>query len=231
MKRVGVPVPDWLHAALRSLRPKREAALDLTGDRDIEWSWVAARLPAGPGVAMDFGNGGSALGLIAALRGWDVAAVDLEDVAWPYVHPRLRLERGDLFDLEFPAAHFDLVLNCSAIEHVGIPGRYGVVADRPDGDLEAMAKMRALMKPGAVMLLTVPIGRDAVFPPLHRVYGPARLPRLLAGFTVISRESWIKRGDNRWASCDEAEALAFVPRERLYALGAFELMRPPDPAC
>ena len=226
MKRVGVPVPDWLHAALATLRPRRENLLDLTGDRDIEWSWVAARLGNGPGAAIDFGNGGSALGLIAAERGFEVTAVDLEAVNWPYVHPRLTLAQGDLFHLPLPEKHFDLILNCSAIEHVGIPGRYGVTAERPDGDLEAMARMRTLMKPGATMLLTIPIGRDAVFPPLHRVYGRERLPRLLDGFHAASREFWIKRADNRWVPAAEAEALAFTPLERLYALGAFVLERP-----
>jgi len=226
MKRIGVPVPDWLHAALSALRPRRDAVLDLAGDRDVEWSWVAAKLPGGPGTAIDFGNGGSALGLIAAERGFDVTAVDLEAVTWPYEHPRLRLARGDVFDLPLPERSFDLVINCSAIEHVGIPGRYGVVAERKDGDLDAMNRLRDLLKPAGLMLLTVPIGRDTVFPPLHRVYGAERLPRLLEGFRVESREFWRKREDNRWVAAGEAEALAFVPRERLYALGAFVLRRP-----
>ena len=226
MKRIGVPVPDWMHGALSTLKPKRADALDLTGDRDVEWSWVAARMGNGPGAAIDFGNGGSALGLIAAERGWDVTAIDLEAVWWPYVHPRLRLAQGDVLHLALPERSFDLVLNCSAIEHVGIPGRYGVTQERPDGDLEAMARLGALMKPGGTMLLTVPIGRDTVFPPLHRVYGAERLPRLLAGFEVASREFWAKRDDNRWTPAPEAEALAFAPRERLYALGAFVLRRP-----
>ena len=226
MKRVGVPIPDWLHRSLSALRPRRGRIVDLSGDRDIEWSWVAARIGRGPGAAIDFGNGGSALGLIAAERGFEVTAVDLEAVSWPYEHPRLRLAQGDILNLPLPERHFDVILNCSAIEHVGLPGRYGVATERRDGDLEAMARMGALMKPGGTMLLTVPIGRDAVFPPLHRVYGAERLPRLLDGFRVASQDFWMKRADNRWVPAAEAQALAFAPRERLYALGAFVLERP-----
>jgi 2-polyprenyl-3-methyl-5-hydroxy-6-metoxy-1,4-benzoquinol methylase len=217
---------DRLRAARRRLAAAPAGGLDLTGDRDVEWSWVAARMGKGTGAVLDFGNGGSALGLIAAERGCDVTAVDLEDVAWPYVHERLRFTRGDVFTLDLPRDHFDLVLNCSAVEHVGLIGRYGVTEARADGDLEAMARLRELMKPDATMLLTVPVGRDAVFAPLHRVYGPERLPRLLSGFTVESREFWLKRADNRWVAAPEAEALAFVPRERLYAIGGFVLRRP-----
>ncbi len=214
-----------LRAARRRMTAPRGAALDLSGDRDVEWSWVAAQIGSGPGEALDFGNGGSALGLIAAGRGYDVTAVDLEAVAWPYAHERLRFVRGDVFELALPKGHFDLVLNCSAVEHVGLAGRYGVSVPRPDGDLEAMARLGALMKPGATMLLTVPVGRDAVFAPLHRVYGAERLPKLLAGFEVASREFWLKREGNRWVSAAEPEALAFAPRERLYAIGCFVLRR------
>ena len=41
--------------ALRNLRhPVRRLAL-LSGDRYIEWSWVAEQMPSGPGEALDFG--------------------------------------------------------------------------------------------------------------------------------------------------------------------------------
>lgn len=230
MKSTNLPLvlPDWLHGALSALRRRArgEAALDLTGDRDVEWSWVAAHLNQGPGAALDFGTGGSALGLIAAERGYEVTAVDLGAVEWPYVHERLSFLRGDIFALPLPRDHFDLVLNCSSVEHVGLVGRYGISTPRSDGDLDAMTRLRELMKPRATMLLTVPVGRDTVFAPLHRVYGAERLPRLLTGFTVVSRELWLKRDDRRWTPVAEQDALAYEPRERLYGIGCFELRRP-----
>jgi hypothetical protein len=118
------------------------------------------------------------------------------------------------------------VLNCSTVEHVGLPGRYGVTESRAEGDLAAMARLRSLMKRGALMLLTIPVGADAVYPPLHRVYGPERLPKLLQGFTVESREYWVKDGQNRWTESDEASALGAPTRERLYGLGCFTLRNP-----
>ncbi|MBI4363923.1 MAG: DUF268 domain-containing protein [Candidatus Latescibacteria bacterium] len=231
MRRVHVPIsiPDPVFSALRAmrkrLRPVASGTRDLRGDRDLEWSWVAARIPSGPGAALDFGCGGSFLGLIAAERGFRVTAVDLEDIEWPYRHARLAFLRGDIFELGLEPEHFDLVINCSAIEHVGLPGRYGVVESRAEGDLAAMARMRALMKPGGRMLLTIPVGRDAVFPPWHRVYGGNRLPRLLEGFSVERREYWIKDAENRWVSSDESAVLNATPRAMLYGLGCFALRR------
>lgn len=232
--QVSVPLPDGLHAALRGL--KRGAlgsgGADLSGDRNVEWTWVAARIPPPPagspasGEALDFGCGESALGLVAAQKGYRVTAVDLRPVAWPYRDERLVFLRGDILTLPLEDSRFDLVINCSAIEHVGIPGRYGVTSAHPDGDLAAMARLRAVLKRGGRMLLTIPVGRDAVFPPWHRVYGPERLPRLLEGLTVESREHWMKDPENRWAKRDEATVLAVRPRERLYGLGCYVLRKP-----
>jgi len=225
-----VPLPDRFYAALRSLarRARRQGPghdLDLSGDRDVEWSWVAGSIPQGPGEALDFGPGVSYLGLIAARRGFSVTAVDLELPDPPYRHRGLRFRQGDILDLPLEDEAFDLILNCSTVEHVGIPGRYGVTTGRADGDLTAMSRLRASMKPDGVMLLTIPVGRDAVFPPLHRVYGPTRLPRLLEGFGVMSREYWTKGEDNRWHVVDEDAALDAVPDERSYGLGCFVLAR------
>ncbi len=116
----------------QSLSPEQgiHAGRNLSGDRDIEWSWVAAQMPSGPGEALDFGHGGSHLGLIAAQRGFNVTAVDLEPARWFYQHPCLRFIQGDILRLPLPAGHFDLVINCSTVEHVGLVGRYGVIGGR-----------------------------------------------------------------------------------------------------
>lgn len=228
--RVSVPVPDGVYGALRGLKHSLKSSggdgRDLTGDRDIEWSWVAAHIPSGLGEALDFGCGESHLGVLAAHRGLRVTAVDLGAVTWPYRHERLAFLQGDVMELQLEDARFDLVINCSAIEHVGIAGRYGVTEARTEGDLAAMTRLRTLMKPGGLMLLTIPVGADAVFAPWHRVYGTERLPRLLEGFTVESREFWVKDAENRWVRSDERAALTAPSRERLYGLGCFALRRP-----
>jgi SAM-dependent methyltransferase len=222
-----------LHSRLRGREPGRPRVPNLLGDREIEWSWVAATMPAGPGEALDFGAGESPLGPLAALRGFRVTSVDLQEIWRPYRVPEIRFLRGDILKLPLPDASFDLVINCSTVEHVGLPGRYGVVEERPDGDLEAMARLWALLKPGGAMLLTVPVGLDAVFSPLTRVYGKARLPRLLDRYLLEREHYWVKDNENRWVPCDRTAALRFEssagswdPLRNVYALGAFVLRRP-----
>lgn len=243
MRRVSVNIPIYLPDAIYNVlrKVKRGMAkyddncvpVNLSGDRDIEWSWVTAQMPLGPGEALDFGPGGSYLGLISAQRGFNVTAVDIEPVQWPYIHPQLHFVQGDILKLPLPKEHFDLVINCSTVEHVGLVGRYGVTEDRPDGDLEAMAHLRELMKPGGVMLLTIPVGQDAIFVPLCRVYGKQRLPRLLEGYVVEKEEFWVKNQENCWVKCDKETALSFKasagswdPLQNVYALGCFVLRKP-----
>lgn len=169
--RVTVPIflPYWLYLPLRKIKRaltlSRKPRINLLGDRDVEWSFVAAHIPDGPGEALDFGSGSSYMGLIAALKGFRVIALDLEPQTFPWRHPNVSFVQGDLLEIDWQPERFDVVINCSTVEHVGLVGRYSVTKERPNGDLEAMARLRILMKPGGVMLLTIPVGKDAVFAP------------------------------------------------------------------
>ena len=210
---------------------KDQPAINLCGDRDIEWTWVMANLPEGRGEnALDFGNGGSPLGLASAMRGYNVTAVDLCNVEWLYEHPNLHFVRGDILKMDLPSRSFNLVINCSTVEHVGLPNRFGVIDNLDDGDLMAMQRLRELMKPGAIMLLTVPVGRDEVFPPMCRIYGQERLPKLLAGYKVYKEQFWLKNEQNKWTISKRDVSLAYRtyggdldPHRNWMGLGCFFL--------
>lgn len=196
---------------------------NLRGDRDIEYSWIVANLPKGSGRALDFGCGTSHLALIAARSGFKTTAIDLTPVHWFYIHHNLDFIQKDIFESGFAPETFDLIINCSSIEHVGIVGRYNVKESRPDGDVEAMAEMKKLLKPEGRMLLTIPIGRDAVFPCLHRVYGKRRLPKLLDGYIIEKEEYWTKNDRNQWLLTEKSKALELEPNRNFYGLGCFVL--------
>ena len=221
---------DKFHAIIRKINTtlNKESYIDLLGDRDIEWSWVASRMPSGPGEALDFGCGKSYLSLIAARRGFQVTAIDVEPIQMPFVYPGLKFIQGDVLN-RFPKAHFDLIINCSTIEHVGLAGRFGITENLPEADVKEMMRLKELMKKDGIMLLTIPVGQDAVFAPLHRVYGEKRLPQLLDGYSVESEEFWIKNKENRWILSDKMSALSFEASwntlRQVYALGLFVLRR------
>lgn len=204
---------------------------NILGDRAIEWAFIEEYLPQGAGRCLDFGPGGSTLATRALEHGMDVIAVDLDDTDWRD-QPGVTFIHSDLIGADLPTASFDVIINCSTIEHVGIPGRYGVIDARPDGDLEAMAILRDLLKPGGIMLLTIPLGHDRIFVPMARVYGTERLPQLLDGFMVDVEHYYIKDNRNRWIWCSREMALDEIasvesndPADDLYALGCFVLRK------
>jgi len=113
---------------------------------------------------------------------------------------------------------------------VGLIGRYGVSIENSDGDIEAMARLKFLMTPSARMVMTIPVGVDKVYSPLHRIYGKIRLPLLLKGFEVLEESFWLKDDNNRWVMVDRETALSFVTDassenalENIYGLGCFLL--------
>ena len=80
---------------------------------------------------------------------------------------------------------FDAAISISSIEHDGL-GRYGDPLN-PTGDLQAMAEIKKLLKPGGLLYLAIPVGQDAVTWNAHRVYGRKRLPLLFDGWNVVDR--------------------------------------------
>ena len=216
----------WLARTYNSYR--QPPPPNLWGDRHVEHAFVAAHTPPGPGQGLDFGSGDSNLALVAVERGLRMMATDRTPVRFPFEHPGFTFVQADAFDLNIAAASLDLIINCSTIEHLGL-GRYGDPLD-PDGDLEGMRRLRGLLKTSGVMVLSTPVGIDAVHAPLHRVYGRSRLPRLLDGWTATTREFWVKNAANRWTLAMEDEALSWRSRPHSYALGCFVLAPAPGSA-
>lgn len=198
---------------------------DLSGDRYIEYGWLARQLPVTAGEhahVFDLGPSEDMTTTKFALsRGYSVTAIGL--MPTKFEHPGLEFVQADF--LQYNTGHvFDWIINISTIEHFGIAGRYGVMKDQPDADLEGMARLRTLMEYRSYMVLTIPIGRDNIVRPYHRVYGRERLPLLLDGYRVLKAEYWGKRDTQFWDKIDSEEALNTVASMQIptyYALGLF----------
>lgn len=228
IRRVRGRIASLLTHLAEAVRPSEPPGINLAGDRDIEWSWVLSHLKIGPGKALDLGPGPfPMLSLTAAQRGYEVLALDRQPLDWPFTVTGITFKQGDILMDNLPAASFDLVINCSTIEHVGLAGRYGVEQFEPEGDLHAMRKLLRATKPGGTMILTLPVGRDALFAPWHRIYGELRLPRLLEGWTVQEQRYWVKMPDDRWHTVTRDQALSRPGGWRYYGLGCFVLTKEP----
>ncbi len=236
---VPVYLPRWLHAPIRKVKRavipatvQQVGQIDISGERNVEWSFLSAEMPSGPGEAFEFGCEAGYMSLLAAQRGFHVVANDLQEQTFTWQHPGVDFVLGDFLNLRLPKNHFDLAINCSSVEHVGIAGRYGIDADDNDGDLDVMRRIVELLKPSGVLLMTAPCGKDAVLRPWCRVYGRERLPRLFAGLATVRQAFWVKNSKNRWQACSPEEALSFEPRNDRtnphacsYALGCFVLSK------
>jgi hypothetical protein len=142
-----------------------------------------------------------------------------------YRHPRVTALQADILDRPLDGRRFDQIINCSSVEHVGLAGRYGSFED-PSGDLKAMAIMRDLLDAQGRMIVTIPVGRDLVCPPLHRIYGHERLPRLLEGYSVQEAQYWRRDpAASAWIEVDRDDALQTEGSEWFYALGLLVLTR------
>ncbi|MCW2989892.1 MAG: hypothetical protein JWM73_486 [Solirubrobacterales bacterium] len=196
---------------------------DLAGDRWVEWSFCFARMADGPGTTLDFGADIGFLSAGAAQRGHEVVAFDRLPSELQYEHPNVSHVQADILTHDFGGRRFDQIINCSSVEHVGLGGRYGSF-DREDGDIEAMGVLRERLAPGGRMILTIPVGRDLICAPQHRIYGAQRLPRLIAGYEVAEEQYWVKQG-RHWVERPRDEALATDGSDRFYSLGLFVLRR------
>lgn len=102
-------------------------------------------------------------------------------------HPQIETWTPDRFKLAFwegIIAPFDFSFSFSSLEHDGL-GRYGDVLN-PIGDLQSMARLLSVVKPGGFLFLGVPCCQDRMLWNAHRTYGPRRLPVLLAGWSMVA---------------------------------------------
>ena len=74
----------------------------------------------------------------------------------------------------------DYVASFSSIEHSGL-GRYGDPVN-PFADVLEIEKISCLLKPGGLLYIGLPTGKDIVMYNAHRIYGLIRWPMIIAGF-------------------------------------------------
>ena len=201
------------------------SALTLSGDRDLEWSWVIAQASPGTKRTLDFGPGNSTTPIALSFMSQEVVCLDLNKPEINYGVDNINHVLGDVTSPPAGLGKFDLIVNCSSIEHVGLPGRYGST-EVADGDLIGMQNLLGLMNDSAKMLMTIPVGKDGVYLPNHRVYGNIRLPKLLAGYNVINERFFEKTESKRyWAETSKENAISTQSSASFYSIGLFILTK------
>jgi hypothetical protein len=155
----------------------------LVNERVVEQPFVFEALAtlAKPALILDVGGSESTVGLSLATLGHKVTIVDPR--GYPLIHPNLRSEACRLDQLSDPGEPFDAAVVLSAVEHFGLE-HYGLGAIDGRMDLKALARLRELVKPGGLLVLTVPFAAQASVDDFQRVYDEDGLAALLRGWTV-----------------------------------------------
>ena len=217
---------NWIKGVDTTSRATPYGERDLSGDRQLEWSYVISRTAvyASQGDrVLDFGCDSGMLSIAACIMGCEVKGIDLLPQEWLVTDAHLEFVQTDVMELPDDKL-FDVIIHSSVIEHVGLWGRYKEQRDQQK-DIKAMQKLGRLLAPGGVMIMTLPVGVDKVVHPLHRIYGKERLPALIDGFSVEEECFWRKQSDNCWRSCSRDEACSEDGTERYYAIGGLVLKR------
>lgn len=158
-------------------------------ERIVEVPFVFAALAELDGSAriLDVGGSESTIGLSLASLGHRVTLVDPRGFA--IGHPHLDVAAMQLDELPIDDAPYDAALAISAIEHFGL-GSYGLPEDDSRLDKQALRDLRSRLRPGGLLVLTVPYGPASV-DEFQRVYDRDGLDDLLEGWDIVrSATAW-----------------------------------------
>jgi len=155
----------------------------LVNERIVEQPFVFGALAGLPGGTriLDVGGSESTVGLSLATLGHRVTIVDPR--VHPLTHPNLMHAGCRLDELPAPAAPFHAVVALSAVEHFGLE-HYGLGWSDPRADIAALARLRELVAPGGLLVLTVPFSDTAGVDDFQRVYDETGLRELLRGWEI-----------------------------------------------
>jgi len=195
----------------------------LTGDRCIEYAFVIKILKDLDGDryqrVLDIGCHASPLTTIIKELGFIVDGIDL--LPSPCIYNGVNYIENDFLLQKFNKP-YDIVILCSTIEHVGLKGRYGS-PDIKDGDLRTLKKIKTILTPNGVLILTIPYGEEKIIMPLHRVYNKNSnlLKYAYDNFQIFMEEFYKNNSENIWIKCEESDARKTPSTENNYALGSF----------
>ncbi|MFA5085279.1 MAG: class I SAM-dependent methyltransferase [Candidatus Omnitrophota bacterium] len=194
---------DW-----RSLKRKSFIKKALLNERIIEIPFTIDALAGMPktGKVLDLGCMESVLPLFLAGLGFQVTGFDFRQ--YPYRVPNFKFIQGNILDLPFEKDSFDAVTCVSTIEHIGI-GFYSDPKDDLSPDIKGMIGIKRVLKPGGILVLTVPFGKNFINDQ-QRVYDQRGLDKMLAGFSVNKiryfKNTKAVNGNNYWEETDSRRA-------------------------
>lgn len=189
----------------RSAKFKRKFTHCLINERIVEVPFVFQHLPRqSKARILDIGCCESTLSISLATLGYEITGVDLR----PYelIHPNFSFVQGDMCRVQLPSNIFDMVISLSTLEHIGLESIYGSPASAETSDRAVISVIKRVLKPGGILLLTVPSASQPYKDKFMRAYTPTQLNKMLKGFKSVSIQFY-RTDPNRqvWKRCQPNE--------------------------
>lgn len=206
-------------------------------ERTVEYPWAFARLPVGGGRILDAGGTLNYAFLVAhpLLRGKTLHILTLVPEGHCQCVQGVSHIYADLRSVPMSSAYYDVIFCVSTLEHIGMDNTlfHGEVEDAPGDYVAAVREMRRLLRPGGILLLTVPFGTYKHFRSFqlfdHRLIGD-----VVAAFSPSHvEETYFRYAAQGWSlsnarACADAEYVPWIMQSPLERPNTFPVQ--PDRA-
>lgn len=172
----------WFNPPISVRHVEGDAVLGGVTERIVEVPFVfgaITELPVGASV-LDVGAAESTVALSLASLGYRVTALDPR--GYPLEHPNLKVAPTAVEAWPCDPASFDAAVCLSTVEHLGLSA-YGEGGLDESADVAALKRLRGLLKPRGLLVLTTPFGKWSIDANTRR-YDADNLACLLDGWTV-----------------------------------------------
>ena len=171
-------------------------------ERLVEIPFLFRNIISPPAKVLDVGCWESINSISLAMLGYDVTGIDM--MPYGYKHKNFTFIHDDFLKHDFGNEQFDVVVNISAIEHFGLLS-YATKERNDNAHIEAMGKIKKLLKPHGQLIFTAPYGVHGEVLNFERIFDDNDLNMLLSGFSIKEEKTFL---------VDRKEGVVEVPKHK-----------------